>query len=358
MVGAIMRCASVAQTSLLLLGLAMTTPTAAQSEPPAAASSSGEPTAPAPSDEAGRLYDEGLADMLAGRFDSGCPKLAESYRLEPMPGALFTVAECEAGWGKSLDAIRHYRQYLGEFDRMTPEQQTGQKGRDKVAKEKLEELSANVGTVTFRLPDAAPAGTVVKVDGREVAADKLGQPEAMEPGEYRVTVEAPGHLPREHRLVLTRGEKQDMSLGLGSEGDDGGETGAGSDIPLSTWGWVAGGVGAAALIVGIATGAATMGKKGIIEDHCAGIECDPEGLDAADSAQTLGAVSTFGFVLGGIGLAAGITILAIAYTSDSSEASTGEQPTDESTGLGSWVPLVAWQPGPSGGLLLGTQAKW
>ena len=44
----------------------------------------------APPDEtpaaATQLFDRGLKDMLEGRYDSGCPLLAKSYALEPLPG--------------------------------------------------------------------------------------------------------------------------------------------------------------------------------------------------------------------------------------------------------------------------------
>ena len=67
------------------------------------------------------LFDRGLEDMLAGRYETGCPSLAESHRLEPRPGTLFTVAECFAKWGKVATAFRYYEQYLSVFAQMPPE---------------------------------------------------------------------------------------------------------------------------------------------------------------------------------------------------------------------------------------------
>jgi hypothetical protein len=49
---------------------------------------------------AGALFDKGVADMQAGHYSSGCPAIEESQELDPHPGTLFTLAECQAKWGR------------------------------------------------------------------------------------------------------------------------------------------------------------------------------------------------------------------------------------------------------------------
>ncbi len=46
-----------------------------------------------PSSDAEALFESGLREMRAGNYALGCPRLAESYQLEPLAGALFTLAE-------------------------------------------------------------------------------------------------------------------------------------------------------------------------------------------------------------------------------------------------------------------------
>jgi len=79
------------------------------------------------------LFQAGLTEMLEGRHAAGCPKLAESYRLFPRPGTLFTLADCEAAWGHPAAALRHYDSYLEMFSQMPPVEQQAQrdKGREK-----------------------------------------------------------------------------------------------------------------------------------------------------------------------------------------------------------------------------------
>ena len=65
--------------------------------------------------------------MLAGRYDTGCPELAESYRLDPAPGTLFTLAECERKGGNIATALARYDDYLQLFNRMSPDEQAHQR---------------------------------------------------------------------------------------------------------------------------------------------------------------------------------------------------------------------------------------
>src|SRR5262252_4543747 len=78
------------------------------------------------------LFNRGLADMQAGKFDTGCPAIGESYRLDPRPGTLFTLAECEAKAGHYATAVARYDDYLSLYSRLSADQQAKQKGRDKV----------------------------------------------------------------------------------------------------------------------------------------------------------------------------------------------------------------------------------
>ncbi|WP_438008783.1 hypothetical protein WME89_08860 [Sorangium sp. So ce321] len=100
-----------------LLSVAIAAPASAQTDAVAMAES---------------LFVRGRADMLAGRYETGCPALAESHRLDPRPGRLFTLPECEARRGRIATAVARYNDYLALYSRMSEAEQIKQHERYRV----------------------------------------------------------------------------------------------------------------------------------------------------------------------------------------------------------------------------------
>lgn len=281
-------------------------------------------------------FDYGLAEMQAGRYETGCPALADSYRLDPKPGSLFTLAECEARWGKVSAALTHYEAYLDLFSRMTPDQMSRQKGREKVAAQKRDELRGRVATLTLFLSRAAPSGTIIKRDGVPLGPAALGAGVPVEPGDHVIEVSVPGRPSKIERVQLVPGESRRVVLDVpeaerepASEGppapravadesrpppqSDATSRTDSNDASSSTssnrgqgyriGALVAGGVGAVSIGIGTVFGVMTLGHKRTIDEHCRDLVCDAEGKRAADDAQSTGTVATAGFIIGGVGAA-------------------------------------------------------
>ncbi len=113
------------------------------------------PAATAQGSTAQTQFDYGLAEMEAGRYSSGCPALAESYRIDPHPGVLFTLSECENKWGRIASAFTHYEAYLDLFAHMSDEQKAHQRGRDRIAASQRDALRAMVPQLAIALPPSA-----------------------------------------------------------------------------------------------------------------------------------------------------------------------------------------------------------
>lgn len=262
-------------------------------------------------DTAERLFQEGLDDMLAGKYDTGCPALAESYRLDPLPGALFTLAECEAKWGKLATALAHYRDYLSRVQGMSRAGQAKQRQRVGVAEAQVEALERQAPRLVLRLVEAPPPGTVVRRDGKRVPLSQLGLPILVDPGKHDLEVAVEGR-PEVWTVTIEveSGARAQVNLQLPEEGAaDDASSGTGQAWePYLGWGLV--GLGGAGVLVGTVAGGITVGHASTVDEECAGNLCrSQEGLDAADAATTTGAVSTVGFVVGGAALAAGVLVL-------------------------------------------------
>lgn len=268
------------------------------------------------------LFNRGLADMKEARFETGCPALSESYRLDPRLGTLFTLAECEAKRGRIATAVTRYGDYLALFSRLPREAQAKQKGREKIAAEKKALLAPAVPELTLALPPDAPRGTVVKRDDAVLADAALGIALPIDPGEHLVTTQAPGGQVTELRITVAQGEKKQLTLQVKaaplpenrppvapapvasapSTGSSGQRIGA----------YVVGGVGVAGLILGGVTGGLAIGQKAKVDQRCVNLVCDHEGKLAVDSGRTFALVSSIGVGVGAAGLGAAVILFLTA----------------------------------------------
>ena len=153
-------------------------------------------------------YDWGLAEMGAGHYASGCPAIAESYKLDPLPGALFTLAECENKWGRLATSLAHYAAYLDAFSRMTAKKQADQVGRDQLARVQRERLEREVPRLTVRLGTSAPQDTTIRCDGDPIGAPSLGMALPIDPGDHVITAETSDGRRFEEHFTMSTGEKQ------------------------------------------------------------------------------------------------------------------------------------------------------
>jgi hypothetical protein len=305
---------------------------------------------PARADDAARLFDEGLKDMLAGRHATGCPRIAKSYDIEPLLGTLFTLAECYAKAGKPASAIARYTEYLERYAKLPPAQKRAQRERAQVSLKERATLLGDVPRLTLSLPASAPPGTVVTKDGVMFDATSLDTTMLVDPGEYVFTTQVPGGPVNEERTTIRLGEQQKIELVViaGSTttgaspvlGTSGPEPQSHGESPVSEpeeppfedqgsgetegerqgsqriWVYAAGGAGLVGIAVGSVTGALVLSeRKAILKECDDDHRCSDKGLAAVDRAQTLGVVSTIGFAVGATGIAAATILLLTERTS-------------------------------------------
>jgi hypothetical protein len=301
------------------------------------------------------LFDHGLEEMKQGHYAEGCGALAESYKLDPLPGALFTLAECEAKRGRIATAVKRYEEYVALFVKLPRDKQMKQHGRDVLCKEQIGILSAKVPHVTLLLGAQTPAGLAVTIDGVPVESSALAGPIPVDPGEHVVFAKAPGAGSAEQRFTIDTGEQKTVSLSLVPEAKPpvAPPSDAPSPSPMRVAGFVTGGLGLAFIGVGAVTGGLALGKKSTIQNNCMldgtrGIAtCNPVGLDAGHAVTTLGAVSTGTFVVGGVALGVGVGLLVASRASPKNVEKNG----------GRAFRVGVLSAGPAGALL-GTEGAW
>lgn len=268
------------------------------------------------SDDSNALFDAGVLQMEAGRYDEACPSIQHSYELDPRPGVLFTLAECQAKRGWVATAVERFNQYLALYAVLSPAKKKLQTNRPKAARAELAALLPQVPKLTLQLAPGMPLGAIVERDGRFVAAEALGTAIAVDPVDHVIRLSVPGRPTSEIHVKLARGESRSVVLVLpppAPEAAAGAPRGSGTSGRRVT-AFVTGGVGLAGLVLGGAMGGVALARKSVVDAHCnvGGIAeaCDHDGKAAADQLGTFALASTLGFIAGGALTVASVVLFA------------------------------------------------
>lgn len=277
------------------------------------------------------LFDKGVADMKAGRYEAGCKAIGESQRLDPRPGTLFVLAGCEAEWGHIATAVTRYADYIALYERLPPAKkaESRQAERYKFAQDARAKLLPEVPLLTITLPPGAPTGIVVTRDDAVMAEATLGVALPLDPGEHTIATETADGARWEQKLTLARGEKKAVTLEIpapprsaptatASVAPTGTATATGSNtqsveppppgrsyaVPIAAFA-----AGAVGLGVGAVFGGLALSNKGGLDEVCSNKDCPTSEAARIDQTKLLSHVSTAGFALAGVGVALGVTLL-------------------------------------------------
>lgn len=252
----------------------------------------------------------------AGKLADACPKFAESHRLDPKPGTILNLAACHEHQGRTASAWADYSEAAILAARAR------QPDREAFARGKVDELEKKLSYVSFRVP--AVDGLELSLDGKSLTTAAAGTRVPLDPGEHVIEARAPGREVWTQKLEVPVGpaERTVEIPELTPEG------GAAAPAPapappekppassvtedpkrLAAWGAV--GLGVVGLGVGAFFGLRTLSEKSTVDDNCTGSFCNQAGLDANDRAYTAATLSTVGFGVGVVSLAAGVVLLVV-----------------------------------------------
>lgn len=266
---------------------------------------------PSPQDVAASrtLFDEGRKLMKAGKFAEACPKLEEGVRLNPGIGMRFNLAECYEFLGKTASAWALY------LDVAAAAKQKKELPREKEARARAAKLEPKVSHLSVVVVAEVP-GLEITRDGSVIGKGQFGTAVSLDPGTYTFTAKAPGYEPWEQKVTLAPDgatvtvtvpalvEKKKPVV-VAPPPPAPAETGLGTKRTIA--------LGAAAVgLVGVGLGT-YFGLHAIrlndsASSHCDGNACDQEGYTQRTDARVAGNVSTVAFVVGALGVGAGVAL--------------------------------------------------
>jgi hypothetical protein len=268
------------------------------------------------------LFREGRELMKAGSVTDACIKFQQSLDTFESVGAALNLGQCHDFGARFASAVRAYER-AARLARAA-----GDAERAGAADRFAEASRAKQSTVTIRIAELPGDGRVL-LDGVEVTADALGQPQPVDPGDHRIVVQgATG--PRWSTVVAIGGDAEQRVVDIPALGEarSGGGGGGGLD-GMQTAGVVLLGLGGASLVVGAVFGGLAVSGKSDTEEACPGGVCPPEGQEVRDDAITKAHVSTAMIVIGGVAAASGLVLFLAGGGDGDAEAA-------------ELVPLVGW----------------
>ena len=272
--------------------------------------------------DAERLFREGQKLLEERRFGEACPKFEAAYNKDHSLGTLINLAFCHKEQGAIWYAWLEFREAEVKATELN------RPDRRDFAKQRLAELEKQLPKVIVDNPQKIPL-TDVLVEDRKVWEAERGAVFAAEVGQRRFIFKAKGKKNGALLINITKSDKvQHVAV---PDMEDGSDEPPKPDGPVDTpkaeapaaappsdgstqrtIGWVSLGVGGVAAIVGAIEGISTLSSP------CAGGKlCPPEDHGSANTSATIADVA---FIAAGLGVAAGIALIATAPSAAPSQA--------------------------------------
>ncbi|MBW2455853.1 MAG: hypothetical protein JRI68_15155 [Deltaproteobacteria bacterium] len=274
-------------------------------------------------------FGEGREAFKSGSHDDALRAFRASYEIVASPNAHLMIANSLRQLGQLAAAHDEFAKVAEEADGMAATDPKYAETADN-AREQQARLAPQIGTLTVDVEGADDTATL-NVAGQPVERARWGLPMTVEPGMVSVQLSSAGG-DDEQNVAVTAGETTRITIAAAGSDDGPAEQPAGSGTGdlQRTMAYVAGGVGAAALITAAVFGGMALSTHDDIEETC-GLAYCPERQDDIDSGKTYQTVSNVMLVLGLVGVSAGVVL----YFTSPSEP-------DEQT---AWVPALTIGPG-------------
>nr|UXE46083.1 hypothetical protein Hi04_10k_c5591_00023 [uncultured bacterium] len=262
-------------------------------------------------------FTEGVRLMRADHCAEAIVKFEESQRLDPASGTALNLAYCEARLGHVATAWLTYRRAiaLAEAQGKPAHAQIGQTEADK--------LEPDLPRLSLVVPKGG-APPAVTLDGDALTAEMWSAPIPLDPGQHEIAVTLGERRVWRKPVTMTRGERTTVELPpVPAEAAPApqpvspiNDHVAGRNSPAQaetdtrrTWAFVLGGVGAAAVITGVALFTSARLEYDGVGGHCTNNACDDEGYSARSAASSRAKASYFVLAGGGALLGASVVLL-------------------------------------------------
>jgi hypothetical protein len=192
-----------------------------------------------------QMFREGQQLLRQGHFSQACEKLAASQRLDPAIGTLMNLAYCHELEGKTASAWSEYSDAAAQAAHASEPQ------RAAFAREHAAALEPTLSKMRVDIQQAI-ANAEVRLDGIPLPAASIGPEVPVDPGDHVLEASAPGKKPWRQPLHVDQGRGLTVARIELEDDAAAGVSAPAESHPSRTLAYVLGGVGVAAVGVGVA----------------------------------------------------------------------------------------------------------
>jgi hypothetical protein len=295
---------------------------------------------------------EGLKAFKAGDFAKSADLFSRAESLVHAPPHLLYYARSQEKLGKLVKAHEAYVKITRET--LAADAPAAFRDAAEKAKAELQALEPRLPYLTINVSGDGAADAVVTMDGKPVPKALVGVPTPMDPGEHELQATGNEVQSAVAKVTLAESARESVALelvaapgvmppGAAPAAPEGTDTGPGEQPPIGQdtppptqdpggggmsgmriGSYVALGVGVVGLGAGTFFALRASGKYSDADALCSNGNCPPDkkseidDLDSAgDSAKT---TATIGFIVGGVGIATGVTLLLLDSSKSSHQA--------------------------------------
>lgn len=253
------------------------------------------------------LFRDARRLMLAGTLDEACPKFVAAQKLDPTVGTALNLGDCFERAGKTASAWASFN----EARRLATRQSDA--GRAAEAARRATRLEASLTRLLLTAPSRGlPAGIEIQLDDQPLDAAVIGTAIPVDPGTHTVVVRRADA--RSSTMVTAPPGQLTVRVELTAPV----ARAAPVAPPASGWGTSRlvgvsiGVVGVAGVVVGSIFGVQAISGKAA-DGHCDEFtQCDSIGAPLRRAGIRAGNISTVAFLVGGLALAGGVTLIITA----------------------------------------------
>jgi hypothetical protein len=309
--------------TLASLVLAIASPALADGVLPAEAS-------PVQREQAQSRFLRGKDLMAKQKYDEALAEFRASHDIVASPNTRLEIARCLIAMNKIVAAYAEFGRTSIEAKELLAEDKRYQRAYDSATAERAG-LQPKLGFVALTIENPSDA-TRVTVGGEEIRRAAWTEPAPVMAGTTAIVVITPDHADVTRTVTLAAGASTALTIDAQSGATEGAaplatseppapiETHA-SGVPMRTWAYVAGGIGAAGIATFALFGALAHSAYDDLQATCGTGPCPPSKADEISSGKSKQTIANVGLAVGIVGAAAGTTLFVLSLKRGSPSSS-------------------------------------